>query len=274
MANLTNKSGGWSAVRRELGAWEKPALLALLKDLYGIAGVNRDFMLARSKADVSGGAALEKYRARIINQFFPARGFGKLKLGEARKAIRDYRKAAGDITGTAAMPDTVADWLSEIAEAYCDALETIPFGVFAEQDILKNELFHLGPLICLKMRGIERTESNVNKVTEAMLSSYVASKEHIKGIFENPILAFAFAYLASHYAMGLLPEEKVSEIMQFLDLRRIEFARRIKKEIRKTAGKVARRTSVSARSRPRPETGETQEMFAWDSHPGSGEAAK
>ena len=39
MANLTNKSGGWSAVRLELGAWEKPALLALLKDLYGIAGV-------------------------------------------------------------------------------------------------------------------------------------------------------------------------------------------------------------------------------------------
>lgn len=100
MANLINKSGGWSAVRRELGALEKPALLALLKDLYGIAGVNRDFMLARTTADVCGGAAIEKYRARIINQFFPARGYGKLKLGEARRAIRDYGKAAGDIPGT------------------------------------------------------------------------------------------------------------------------------------------------------------------------------
>lgn len=57
-------------------------------------------MLASTTADVSGGAALEKYRARIINQFFPGRGFGKLKLGEARRAIRDYRKAAGDIPGT------------------------------------------------------------------------------------------------------------------------------------------------------------------------------
>ena len=34
-------------------------------------------------------------------QFFPARGIGKLKLGEARKAIRDYRKATGDLSGTA-----------------------------------------------------------------------------------------------------------------------------------------------------------------------------
>ena len=36
-----------------------------------------------------------------MEQFFPARGFGKLKLGEARKSIRDYRKATGNLPGTA-----------------------------------------------------------------------------------------------------------------------------------------------------------------------------
>ena len=36
-----------------------------------------------------------------MDQFFPARGDGKLKLGEARKAIRDYRKATGNLPGTA-----------------------------------------------------------------------------------------------------------------------------------------------------------------------------
>ena len=94
MTNATKKPGGWSAVRQQLATWEKPALLALVKDLYEAAGVNRDFIQARCQAEESGGEALEKYRGKIVEQFFPARGFGKLKLGEARKAIRDYRKAS------------------------------------------------------------------------------------------------------------------------------------------------------------------------------------
>jgi len=32
MTNATQKPGGWSAVRQQLATWEKPALLALLKD--------------------------------------------------------------------------------------------------------------------------------------------------------------------------------------------------------------------------------------------------
>jgi hypothetical protein len=72
-----------------------------VKDLYEAAAENRDFIHARSKAGECGGEALEKYRGKIVEQFFPARGFGKLKLGEARKAIRDYRKATGNLPGTA-----------------------------------------------------------------------------------------------------------------------------------------------------------------------------
>ena len=93
------KPGGWSAVRPQLSSWDKPALLALVKDLYEAAAENRDFIQARCQADESGGDVLEKYRGKIVEQFFPARGFGKLKLGEARKAIRDYRKATGSLPG-------------------------------------------------------------------------------------------------------------------------------------------------------------------------------
>jgi len=101
MTNATKKPGGWSAVRQQFATWDKPALLALVKDLYEAAAENRDFIHARSKTGECGGEALEKYRGKIVEQFFPARGFGKLKLGEARKAIRDYRKATGNIPGTA-----------------------------------------------------------------------------------------------------------------------------------------------------------------------------
>ena len=95
-----NKSTDWQNVRQPLNDWTKPALIALIKDLYDVSPDNRDFLQARFQAESNAGMALEKYRSKIVEQFFPARGFGKLKLGEARKAIRDYRKATGNLTGT------------------------------------------------------------------------------------------------------------------------------------------------------------------------------
>lgn len=43
--------------------------------------------------------ALEPYRRRIVEQFFPEHGFGELDLREARKAISEYRKATHDAAG-------------------------------------------------------------------------------------------------------------------------------------------------------------------------------
>jgi hypothetical protein len=93
------KSAGWSSVREQLKAWRQPALMSLIKDLYDSSPANRDFLHARFQAEETGGAAMQAYRRKIIEQFFPSRGFGKLKLAEARKAIRDYRKAAGNAAG-------------------------------------------------------------------------------------------------------------------------------------------------------------------------------
>ncbi|HEX3627449.1 MAG TPA: hypothetical protein VH280_18745 [Verrucomicrobiae bacterium] len=94
------QSAGWQNVRRQLNDWSKPALIALLKDLYEASPENRDFLQARFQAENNGGAALEKYRCKIVEQFFPKRGFGKLKLADACKAIRDYRKATGNLENT------------------------------------------------------------------------------------------------------------------------------------------------------------------------------
>ena len=120
MTNATKKPSGWSAVRQKLTSWDKPALLALVKDLYVAAGVNRDFIQARCQAEESGGEALEKYRGKIVEQFFPARGFGKLKLGKARKAIRDYRKATGNLPGTAELLMTYVENGARFTHEYGD----------------------------------------------------------------------------------------------------------------------------------------------------------
>lgn len=122
MTNPTKKPGGWSAARQHLATWDQPALLALVKDLYDAAAGNRDFINARCQAEDGGGEVLEKYRQKVIGQFFSkkAHGMGDLKLGEARKAIRDYRKATGHILGTAELLMTYVETGVKFTNEYGD----------------------------------------------------------------------------------------------------------------------------------------------------------
>ena len=63
----TKKPGGWSAARQHLANWDKPTLLALVKDLYDADTGNRDFILqARCQARDGGGAVLEAYRGKVV----------------------------------------------------------------------------------------------------------------------------------------------------------------------------------------------------------------
>jgi hypothetical protein len=118
------KSAGWLTVRQRFSDWSKPALIALIKDLYEASPDNRDFLQARFQAEENAGAALEKYRRKIVEQFFPARGFGKLKLTEARKAIRDYRKATGILTGTIDLMLTYVENGTEFTHEFGDINES------------------------------------------------------------------------------------------------------------------------------------------------------
>jgi hypothetical protein len=118
------KSIGWQNVRRQLNDWSKPALIALVKDLYEASPKNRDFLGARFQAEENPGAALEIYRRKIMEQFFPPRGEGKLKLAEARNAIRDYRKATGDLAGAIDLMLTYVENGTEFTREFGDINES------------------------------------------------------------------------------------------------------------------------------------------------------
>ena len=135
----TRKPGGWSAARQHLATWPQPALLALVKDLYAAQAANRDFIQARCQAG-EGGEVLEKYRRKVMEQFFPGRGFGKLKLGEARKAIRDYRKATGDLPGTAELLLTYVENGAQFTHDYGDIDERFYNSVESALDELAGLL--------------------------------------------------------------------------------------------------------------------------------------
>jgi len=65
-------------------------------DLYKKFAAVKDYYQNRM-APAAGQHLLEKYKAIIQNEFFPTRGFGKLRLAAARKAITEYQKVSDSI---------------------------------------------------------------------------------------------------------------------------------------------------------------------------------
>ena len=161
----TKKPGGWSAARQQLTTWDKPALLALVKDLYEAAAGNRDFIHARSQAEDSGGEVLESYRSKIVEQFFPKRGFGKLKLGEARKAIRDYRKATGNLPGTVELLMTYVENGVKFTDQYGDIDERFYSSVESALDelaaLLRGEAREMYPQFIDRLAEVDRMASGI-----------------------------------------------------------------------------------------------------------------
>lgn len=153
------KSTGWSAIRRRLNAQSKPALLALVKDLYDASPSARDFLHARVQAETGDGTAVERYRRTIIEQFFPSRGFGMLKLAEARKAIRDYRRATDNLAGTIDLMLTYVEngtqftrEFGDMNDAFYNSLESV---LREMTQLLRKEQPSLYPQFRKRIQGLE-----------------------------------------------------------------------------------------------------------------------
>ena len=63
------------------------------------------------------------------------------------------------------LPQTPAQWLTEIVLAIADAAGAIPFGPMTGTEITTSTLFHLAPLVCLKFRGKKQTGREAKRVT-------------------------------------------------------------------------------------------------------------
>ncbi len=114
------------------------------------------------------------------------------------------------------IPRTKKAWLTEIAAAYRDACNTIPF-VGVEQPMSDADLFHLGPIICLKFRGMTASKTRLKRATEAALTSYMATESSAPDLLRVPQMAFAFAYVTSHLGLDLVDQEKAADILDHVE---------------------------------------------------------
>ena len=115
------------------------------------------------------------------------------------------------------LPTSREAWLNEIARAFRDASEAIPFGPLVGALFGADELFQLGPVTALKFRGMRRSKQITREITEAALASYVATESEGSGSLRDPRVAFAFTYLTSHFALNLVTEQQVAELMDYIE---------------------------------------------------------
>ena len=136
----------------------------------------------------------------------------KFSTGKLRKNP-DHPMATQRTHPMTPIPKDPQAWIAEIRDAQLDAAEAIPFGPIVGADIAVQDLFHLAPATALKFRGLPFTRRNLKRATDAALSSHVATISQSPELASFPTVCFAFAYLASHYGLGLVSEEQVNSVM-------------------------------------------------------------
>ena len=96
-AKPPKKKATWSDVKTAISSFERPALLALIADLYTFSPENRDFLHARFSL---GGDVLKPYKKVIEEALFPdVIANDDVEIAVAKKAIANYGKAVGDPKG-------------------------------------------------------------------------------------------------------------------------------------------------------------------------------
>lgn len=160
-----SKPPTWTTIKRALVDLDQAALIELVRDLYQLNSDNKVFLSSRlTSVDVQTLA--EPYRKVIRDQFNPARGFPKLNLRAARKALNDFKKACCD---AAAVADLLIYYVEQgvictnkygdIEESFYNSLES----VYSEaiDVIIKQDDAALAEQFYPRMRRIVHNTSNI-----------------------------------------------------------------------------------------------------------------
>ena len=87
-------------LKKRLENLDKREIVALVKELIAHTKENRLYVETKLSSPSEMASLAERYKEIIRNEFFPARGIGEARLGVAKKAIADFRKASGDMCAT------------------------------------------------------------------------------------------------------------------------------------------------------------------------------
>jgi hypothetical protein len=122
------------------------------------------------------------------------------------------------------LPASPQQWLREIAHAFTDAREALPFAQALGHSVDESQLFLIASDVAIKFRGLAPSGSLRSRATDAALASFAANHASHAADLGNPYIAFAFCYMAGHYGLDLLSALEADEVMDYLERNRIRLA--------------------------------------------------
>ena len=91
----------WRGIKTQLAGLDTDTIICLIHDLYALNKENKEFLQGRVGGEAAYASLLESGTKKIIQEFFPDRGFGRARIAPVKKIIYGYKKATGDLIGTA-----------------------------------------------------------------------------------------------------------------------------------------------------------------------------
>lgn len=87
-------------VKKYLKGLDQKELTAMIMEFYKANKSVQDYFAIKILGETAVQELFEKAQVEINNEFFPAKGHGKMRLSVAKKAISDFKKQTGDIVKT------------------------------------------------------------------------------------------------------------------------------------------------------------------------------
>ena len=85
-----------SDIKKQLKTYDQKMLIQLITELYKLNPEVQQYMAIEINGDDAVRISLDNAKKEIINEFFPNKGHGKMRLSAAKKAISDFKKLSND----------------------------------------------------------------------------------------------------------------------------------------------------------------------------------
>ena len=83
-------------LKKQLKNYEQKELIELVVEIFKANNEVQNYLTSKFLGDEAIEVLFNQYRKKIKNEFFPDKGFGKLRLAEAKKEITAFKKATND----------------------------------------------------------------------------------------------------------------------------------------------------------------------------------
>jgi hypothetical protein len=89
-----------SQLKKSLKPLSEGELISIIVETYQLNDEVKEYLSIKFLGEETVHELFQKYKTKVENEFFPDKGFAKLRFAEAKKAISTFKKITGDNTLT------------------------------------------------------------------------------------------------------------------------------------------------------------------------------